>query len=99
MTDIQHSPPRGPLNALIRFCLEQKLVVAIVLVGTIFWGVLVAPFDWDLGPLPRDPVPVDAIPDYSACRGFCNRCSADLRHAGYAQFWRSQCACTYSRWT
>jgi Cu(I)/Ag(I) efflux system membrane protein CusA/SilA len=56
-------PPRGPLNSLIRFCLEQKLVVAIVLFGTLFWGVLVAPFDWDLGSLPRDPVPVDAIPD------------------------------------
>ena len=57
------SPPRGPLNSLIRFCLEQKLVVAIVLIGTLFWGVLVAPFDWDLGELARDPVPVDAIPD------------------------------------
>ncbi|MEQ9617236.1 MAG: efflux RND transporter permease subunit [Phycisphaerales bacterium] len=56
-------PPRGPLNSLIRFCLEQKLVVAIVLFGTLFWGVLVAPFDWDLGGLARDPVPVDAIPD------------------------------------
>ncbi len=56
-------PPHGPLNSLIRFCLEQKLVVAIVLFGAIFWGVLVAPFDWDLGDLPRDPVPVDAIPD------------------------------------
>lgn len=55
--------PRGPLNTLIRFCLEQKLVVAILLVGTLFWGVLVAPFDWELGGLPRDPVPVDAIPD------------------------------------
>ncbi len=55
--------PRGPLNALIRFCLEQKLVVAILLVGTLFWGVLVAPFDWDLGGLARDRVPVDAIPD------------------------------------
>lgn len=55
--------PRGPLNALIWFCLEQKLVVAILLVGTLFWGVLVAPFDWDLGGLARDPVPVDAIPD------------------------------------
>ena len=63
MTDLQPPPPRGPLNALIRFCLEQKLVVAIVLIGTLFWGVLVAPFDWDLGDLPRDPVPVDAIPD------------------------------------
>jgi Cu(I)/Ag(I) efflux system membrane protein CusA/SilA len=55
--------PRGPLNSLIRFCLEQKLVVGIVLIGAIFWGALVAPFDWDLGGLARDPVPVDAIPD------------------------------------
>ena len=29
----------------------------------IVWGLMVAPFDWDLGGLPRDPVPVDAIPD------------------------------------
>ncbi len=63
MTDLQRPPTRGPVNALIRFCLEQKLVVAIVLIGTLFWGVLVAPFDWDLGGLARDPVPVDAIPD------------------------------------
>ena len=27
------------------------------------WGVIVAPFDWKVGSLPRDPVPVDAIPD------------------------------------
>ncbi|MFG0284398.1 MAG: efflux RND transporter permease subunit [Phycisphaerales bacterium JB039] len=54
---------RGPVNAIIRFCLEQKLVVALLLTGTILWGLLVAPFDWDLGDLPRDPVPVDAIPD------------------------------------
>ena len=57
------SPPRGPLNSLIRFCLEQKLVVVIGLAITVLAGVLVAPFDWDLGGLPRDPVPVDAIPD------------------------------------
>ncbi len=57
------TPARGPLNSLIRFCLEQKLVVAIVLIGTIFWGVLVAPFDWEISGLARDPVPVDAIPD------------------------------------
>ncbi len=63
MTECQQAPFRGPLNTLIRFCLEQKLVVAIVLIGTIFWGVLVAPFDWGLGGLARDPVPVDAIPD------------------------------------
>jgi len=27
------------------------------------WGIMVAPFDWNLGNLPRNPVPVDAIPD------------------------------------
>lgn len=54
---------RSPLGSLIRFCLEQKLVVAIGLAITLVWGVLVAPFDWDIGGLPRDPVPVDAIPD------------------------------------
>lgn len=54
---------RGPVNAVIRFCLEQKLVVAILLVGAVFWGLLAAPFDWNVGGLARDPVPVDAIPD------------------------------------
>jgi len=29
----------------------------------VFWGIMVAPFDWDTDYLPRDPVPVDAIPD------------------------------------
>jgi Cu(I)/Ag(I) efflux system membrane protein CusA/SilA len=27
------------------------------------WGMVVAPFDWKIEGLPRDPVPVDAIPD------------------------------------
>lgn len=27
------------------------------------WGIVVAPFHWDTGFLPNDPVPVDAIPD------------------------------------
>ncbi|MEQ9616547.1 MAG: efflux RND transporter permease subunit [Phycisphaerales bacterium] len=63
MTEPAATSRRGPLDALIRFCLEQKLVVAILLFGSIFWGVLVAPFDWDTGGLARNPVPVDAIPD------------------------------------
>jgi len=64
MSEAPNQPSRrGPLDALIRFCLEQKLVVAIGLVITVLWGVLVAPFDWDVGGLPREPVPVDAIPD------------------------------------
>jgi len=27
------------------------------------WGIATAPFDWDIDIIPRDPVPVDAIPD------------------------------------
>lgn len=50
-------------DKVIRFCLEQKLIV-FLLVGCILgWGLVVAPFDWDIPGLPRDPVPVDAIPD------------------------------------
>lgn len=51
------------VNRLIRFCLENKLVVILFTVGLILWGVLAAPFDWKIDALPRDPVPVDAIPD------------------------------------
>jgi len=62
MSDL--SPETGVVSRMIRFCLEQKLVVVILLVGTIAWGVMVAPFALDTGALPRDPVPVDAIPNY-----------------------------------
>jgi len=51
------------LDKLIYFCMTNKLVVVMVVMGIVGWGVLVAPFDWNLGGLPRDPVPVDAIPD------------------------------------
>ncbi|MCB1121245.1 MAG: efflux RND transporter permease subunit, partial [Verrucomicrobiae bacterium] len=53
----------NPINRLIRFCLENKLVVVLFAAGLILWGVSVAPFDWEMDTLPRDPVPVDAIPD------------------------------------
>lgn len=51
------------INKLIRFCLENKLVVVLATVALILWGLAVAPFDWKIDWLPRDPVPVDAIPD------------------------------------
>ncbi|MDQ8202056.1 efflux RND transporter permease subunit [Pelagicoccus sp. SDUM812003] len=51
------------INKLVRFCLENKLVVFLLTIGMILWGVMVAPFDWKIDSLPRDPVPVDAIPD------------------------------------
>ena len=51
------------LDSIIRFCLENKLVVSLFIIFIILWGVMVAPFDWDVKAIPRDPVPVDAIPD------------------------------------
>jgi len=51
------------IDKVIWFCLENKLIVLLLVIMFIGWGLMVAPFDWDLGGLPRDPVPVDAIPD------------------------------------
>lgn len=51
------------ISKLIRFCLENKLVVLLLTAALILWGVIVAPFDWRIDGIPRDPVPVDAIPD------------------------------------
>ena len=51
------------IDGVIRFCLENKLVVTLVLLAVIGWGLMVMPFDYDFSFLPRDPVPVDAIPD------------------------------------
>jgi Cu(I)/Ag(I) efflux system membrane protein CusA/SilA len=56
-------PKQSPIDKIIRFCLENKLVVGLFVIIVIGWGLMVAPFDWDLGALPRKPVPVDAIPD------------------------------------
>jgi len=53
----------SPTDKVIRFCLENKLIVTLLVMLFVAWGIMVAPFDWDIGDLPRDPVPVDAIPD------------------------------------
>ena len=54
---------RSPVGRLIGFCLTNKLVVVLLVAFVVLWGLRVAPFDWNLGPLPRAPVPTDAIPD------------------------------------
>lgn len=51
------------VDRLIKYCLDNKLIVGIVALLLVGWGIMVAPFDWKLDRLPRDPVPVDAIPD------------------------------------
>lgn len=51
------------LNSIIKFFLENKLFTFILLALSTVWGLTVAPFDWDIKGLPRDPIAVDAIPD------------------------------------
>jgi len=59
----EHTAKKSLLGRFILFCLENKLIVAIFVAVVLVWGVTVAPFDRELDILPRNPVPVDAIPD------------------------------------
>ena len=56
-------PKETFLNRIIRFCLKNRMIVFLMTLILIGWGLVVAPFDWKLGGVLRDPVPVDAIPD------------------------------------
>lgn len=51
------------LNYIIKFFLENKLVTILLFLFLTIWGIATAPFNWNIEFLPRDPVPVDAIPD------------------------------------
>jgi len=51
------------INKLIKFFLQNKLIAVLLFLALAGWGIATAPFDWDIDFLPRDPVPVDAIPD------------------------------------
>ncbi|RJE70441.1 efflux RND transporter permease subunit [Reichenbachiella sp. MSK19-1] len=51
------------LNKIIRYFLDNPLVTSLLLAALVGWGLVTAPFGWDTGFLPKDPVPVDAIPD------------------------------------
>ncbi len=57
------SQNQNMLNSIIKFFLENKLVTVLVLLLIVAWGIVTAPFNWEASFLPRDPVPVDAIPD------------------------------------
>ena len=63
MMSQQTPEQRSLVGRLIRFCLENRLVVMLFTLAAIFAGILVAPFDWKVGELQRYPVSVDAIPD------------------------------------
>ncbi|HLW14625.1 MAG TPA: hypothetical protein VKX30_03880 [Flavobacteriaceae bacterium] len=51
------------LNKSIKFLIENKLVAVLLLALFVGMGVVNAPFNWDTGFLPTNPVAVDAIPD------------------------------------
>ena len=50
-------------QALVGLFVDLRVVVVLLVAVLAVAGLAVAPFDLDTGALPRDPVPVDAIPD------------------------------------
>jgi Cu(I)/Ag(I) efflux system membrane protein CusA/SilA len=50
-------------NRLVKYFLDNRLITFIFLITFVVCGVVFAPFNWKTGLFPRDPVPVDAIPD------------------------------------
>ncbi len=66
MTTSGEPEDHGPVGAwefLIGWFIDNKLVVFVLALMLVAGGVYTAPFNWDTGSFPRDPVPVDAIPD------------------------------------
>ena len=51
------------LNKIIKYFLHNRLISILLLLILVLWGLSTAPFNWHEGIIPRDPVPVDAIPD------------------------------------
>ena len=51
------------LNKSIKYLINNKLIAVLMLVLFVGWGIVNAPFNWDIGFLPNNPVAVDAIPD------------------------------------
>ncbi len=50
-------------NKIIKYFLYNRLVSILLVIFLVGWGLVTAPFNWDTGFLPKDSVPVDAIPD------------------------------------
>ena len=52
------------LNKIIKYFLNNKLITSMLLVAILILGFVTAPLDWGEGNIiPRNPIPVDAIPD------------------------------------
>ena len=55
--------PQGLLAGLLWFCITNRLVVILVVLGFLWAGIVFAPFDWNIPFIERSPIGVDAIPD------------------------------------
>lgn len=53
-------------NRLVKYFLENRLITFIILIAFVVMGLVTMPFNLRSGLLPRNPVPVDAIPDIGA---------------------------------
>lgn len=51
------------INRLVKYFLENRLITFVFLIAFVVFGIVYTPFNWQTGVLPRDPIPVDAIPD------------------------------------
>lgn len=50
-------------NKLVHYFLYHRLITFIFLISVLVLGISFAPFNWKTGLIPRNPIPVDAIPD------------------------------------
>ena len=60
---MDNPPPKGLLAGLLWFCVNNRLLTILAVIGFVWAGVIFAPFDWDIPFLERSPIGVDAIPD------------------------------------
>lgn len=50
-------------NKLVKYFLENRLITSLTILTLIVLGLVYSPFNMNTGLLPRNPIPVDAIPD------------------------------------
>ncbi|MDW8287549.1 MAG: efflux RND transporter permease subunit, partial [Flammeovirgaceae bacterium] len=51
------------LERIVTYFLENRLITFLIVNILLVWGIIVAPFDWDVKYLRRSPIAVDAVPD------------------------------------
>ena len=55
--------PPSITDRIIKFSINNPLIIFLLSLSIVFAGYIVAPFDWNSSTVERHPVPVDAIPD------------------------------------